>query len=176
MNTNWLLLPQAIIKRYGFVANCEIDPDGRSGRLFDWSHPTLPEPTQAELEQLLLDYEGTAIDRLKADRKREVDQLREQYEFSTFEWNGEVWQSDRDSTTRISGAVLVAQMGYWQGTWKTADNQEIELDSSQIVALGLTLFAHVSKVHTDCQNHKKAIDSLESIEAVAAYDLSAGWG
>ncbi len=52
--TDWLLLPDAIALKWGAVADTACTAD--SGRVTSWRHPSLPEPTEAELVEAIAEF------------------------------------------------------------------------------------------------------------------------
>lgn len=87
-----------------------------------------------------------------------------------------VFDSDLNSRTLLTGAVLLAQMAAAAGQpysvdWTLKDNAVVTLDASDVIAAGIALGNHVAAWHEAGRVARAAIEAAESVEAVNAVDL-----
>ncbi|MBI3447229.1 MAG: DUF4376 domain-containing protein [Magnetospirillum sp.] len=80
-------------------------------------------------------------------------------------YNGWPLATDRDSQAKVNAAYTLARDGYWSGGWKFADGVYRLLAAEQVVAMALTVSAHVQS----CYAHEAAL--LADPEA----DINVGW-
>lgn len=120
-----------------------------------------------------------AVD-LEAARSRTLAAIRRQRD--TAEWSGcetPLGRVDTDpsSQRKISGAVTMAMILGEAFTidWRMADNTVAPHNSAAMIQMGLLVGQHIST----CQNRKNELDaeavSAETIEALEAIDIGAGW-
>jgi hypothetical protein len=104
-----------------------------------------------------------------------VKQWREQAEFSTFTWDGSVFDADEKSAARIAGAfalALASQMAAapYSQVWTLADNTTRELSATDMVGVGAALGTHVGWTHSRGRELRARIEdpaaTSEEIEAV----------
>ena len=107
------------------------------------------------------------LDDIKAQKWAEIKFERDQLEFSGFEFDGGIYDSDQGSQGRIMGA---AAAGLDQ-VWTLADNTTVELSASQLQQLYVTLQLHIASVHERGRIARAAIESAVTKEEVEAIQL-----
>lgn len=80
---------------------------------------------------------------IQDEKWQEMKNLRDQLEFGGFEFEGNTYDSDQVSQSRIFGAAISKT----NQIWTLADNSTIELTSSKIAELYTALQAHISTLH-----------------------------
>ena len=107
------------------------------------------------------------LDEIKVQKWTEIKSQRDQLEFSGFEFDGGIYDSDQVSQGRIMGA---AAAGLDQ-VWTLADNTTVELSASQLQQLYVTLQLHIASVHERGRIARAAIESAVTKEEVEAIQL-----
>jgi hypothetical protein len=77
--------------------------------------------------------------------------------------------------TRAKFALLLGSPWPDQFAWIMADNTLLPLDAVGMSAMADAAAAHVTSLMLTARAHKTAIAALDSVAAVEAYDISAGW-
>lgn len=108
-----------------------------------------------------------SLDAIKAQKWTEIKSERDRLEFSGFEFEGGVYDSDQVSQGRIMGA---ASAGTDQ-TWTLADNTTVNLTGLQLQQLYATLQVHIASVHERGRKARLAVESAETKEEVVAIQL-----
>ena len=90
------------------------------------------------------------------------------------------FDTDDASRANITGAVVGAMIAQAAATpfsigWKLADNSVVDLDAAKMVRVGTAALAHVSACHANAQALGTAIQSADSVAALDAVDVEAGW-
>lgn len=111
--------------------------------------------------------DNRTLDEIKVQKWTEIKSQRDQLEFSGFEFDGGIYDSDQVSQGRIMGA---AAAGLDQ-VWTLADNTTVELSASQLQQLYVTLQLHIASVHERGRIARAAIESAETKEEVVAIQL-----
>ena len=108
-----------------------------------------------------------SLDAIKAQKWTEIKSERDRLEFSGFEFEGGVYDSDQVSQWRIMGAAAagVAQV------WTLADNITVELTAWQLKQLYAALQAHIASVHERGRIARQLIFDAETKEEVEAIHL-----
>lgn len=76
----------------------------------------------------------------------------------------------------VTGAILSAQSNQdFSIRWKLADNTVTELSGSQMIAVGVTVLAHVSACHSRSQALGELIWSATSYDELNNIDVLTGW-
>ena len=107
------------------------------------------------------------LDEIKAQKWAEIKFERDQLEFSGFEFEGNTYDSDQVSQGRIMGAAVAGV----DQVWTLADNTTVELSTSQLQQLYVTLQLHIASVHERGRIARAAIESAETKEEVEAIQL-----
>ena len=105
------------------------------------------------------------LDQIKAQHAAALSARRYDAEIGGCLWNSWPVQTDRDSQAKVNAAYTLARDGYWSGGWKFADGVYRPLIAEQVVAMALTVSAHVQ----GCFAHEAAL--LADPEA----DINVGW-
>ena len=84
-----------------------------------------------------------SLDDLKAQKWTEIKSERDSLEFGGFEFEGNIYDSDQVSQSRIMGAAVAGV----DQVWTLADNTTVELSASQLRQLYAALQAHIASVH-----------------------------
>ena len=107
------------------------------------------------------------LDEIKAQKWAEIKSGRDSLEFSGFEFEGGVYDSDQVSQGRIMGAAS-AQVDQ---TWTLANNEMVELTAMQLSQLYQALQAHIANTHERGRIARQLIYEATSIEQVELVTL-----
>lgn len=107
------------------------------------------------------------LDEIKAQKWDEIKAMRDQLEFSGFEFEGGVYDSDQVSQGRIMGAAVAGV----DQVWTLKDNTTISLTASQLQQLYAALQAHIASVHERGRIARQLIFEAETKEQVEAVQL-----
>lgn len=119
----------------------------------------------------VFDYEtkkwvdNRTLEDAKEHKWEQIKQIRDQYEFGGFEFEGKIYDSDSISQGRIIGAAMAGV----DQTWTLADNSTVELSASQLQQLYAALQAHIASVHERGRVARQKINialTFEEIENV----------
>lgn len=122
---------------------------------------------------LAVNDKTTTIEIAKARKWMSIKAVRDRLEFSTFTWNGLVFNTDPTSQARIAGAVINAMAAKslnqsYSVEWTLSDNTSYVLDIDNVIALGQALAAHVQALHAKSREIRAEIDNATTIEEVEA--------
>lgn len=129
--------------------------------------------TEQDVEQAyngdwyLVGYAPTQpIEELKALKRSEINQARDEAEQGGFEYLGKVFDSDQVSCIRISSAAQAMQYADDTATitWTTQDNSTIDLNKSQLMGLVVALAQHSNTCHQKATSLKAQIEKATSAE------------
>ena len=115
----------------------------------DWTSPT---PT-AELHWTADDglhwIDTASVEQARTYAWVAVKQARDEAEASTFEFEGGMYDPNKENVSGAALAALLAQLGGVEVSriWTLADNSRRVLTGSQIIAMGLALTARVDAIH-----------------------------
>lgn len=125
--------------------------------------PLVPEKKFDYVSKTWID--SRTIDEAKQQKWEQIKQIRDQYEFGGFEFEGNIYDSDQVSQGRIMGAAAAEV----DQTWTLADNSTVELTAQQLKELYAALQAHIAGVHERGRIARQKIETAltyEEIEAV----------
>ena len=107
------------------------------------------------------------LDEIKSQKWDEIKSQRDQLEFSGFEFEGNIYDSDQVSQGRIMGASSsrVDQI------WTIANNEMVELTAIQLSQLYQALQAHIASVHERGCIARQLIFEAETKEQVEAVNF-----
>ena len=108
-----------------------------------------------------------SLDEVKAQKWDDIKLQRDQFEFSGFEFEGNIYDSDQVSQGRIMGAAAAEV----DQTWTLADNTTVELTALQLQQLYAALQAHVASIHERGRIARLSISEAETKEEVEAIQL-----
>ena len=108
-----------------------------------------------------------SLDDIKAQKWAEIKSQRDRLEFGGFEFEGNIYDSDRVSQGRIMGAALAGV----DQVWTLADNTIVELTASKLQQLYAALQAHIASVHERGRIARQLIFEAETKEQVEAIHL-----
>lgn len=101
---------------------------------------------------------------LKANKKQEINQERDRrINGGQITFGGNEFDTDSRGRENLSGVVAhVAAGGSLPGgfTWRTTDNQDIPMDSTDIVNLGATMVDYVNNIYITSWDLKAQVDAL----------------
>lgn len=104
---------------------------------------------------------------LKVKKWESIKAQRTSLEYSGFEFEGNIYDSDQISQGRIMGAALA---GIDQ-IWTLADNTTRELSASQMQQLYVALSQHITAIHERGRIARAAIEAAQTKEEVEAVVL-----
>lgn len=115
------------------------------------------------------------IEDVRAARKAELAAHRYKIETAGITINGAETRTDRESQAALTSAWVQVQIDPaalidWKGAngWTTIDKATVEL-------LAGAVGNHVQQAFSREKLHSDAIDALDTIDAVAEYDITTGW-
>lgn len=90
-------------------------------------------------------------------------------------FHGRVFQTDLASKIQIMNVVDAGALPAYAHYWRTADNTYMEMTFDLFVELKAAIMAREGAAFGASALHQDAVDALATLEAVQAYDYSAGW-
>lgn len=112
-----------------------------------------------------------SLEELKANKKVEINQSRDNAEQGGFEYMGKTFDSDPIACQRISCATQAMNLTPKSGakiTWTTQDNSTIELTAEQLAGLVGALAQHSNACHQKATKLKADVDKAKTAEEVEA--------
>lgn len=107
------------------------------------------------------------LDVIKDRKWSEIKKQRDEMEFSTFQYDGNVYDCDQTSATRIMGAMLAGIAV----EWKTHDNQVVPLTPQKVQGLYTAMITNTATAHARGRTAKDAIDAATTIEQINAVEF-----
>lgn len=113
------------------------------------------------------------LDLAKDERWQTIKRQRQHHERGGFTYGGKVYDSDIESTLRITRAGALAQgdLDGFSIDWTTADNDEVTLTGAEMVALDAALAQHVAAGHA----HSRALRAAINAATTEAEVLAVQW-
>ena len=113
------------------------------------------------------------LDELKAEKREEINQARDNAEQGGFEYMGKIFDSDQVSCQRISCAaqamsVLTMSAETPTITWTCQDNTTIDLSASELMGLVVALAQWSNSCHEKATALKAQIDACTGKEELDA--------
>lgn len=114
------------------------------------------------------------LDIVKATKKLEINQVRDQLEASGFSYLNKVFDSDAQSIKRLYGAAMAAQVAVSGGaiptdvfvTWTTADGSTVDMTYQDAIMLPVVMAAVGNQLHTQARDLKAQVDAATTVEGV----------
>lgn len=127
--------------------------------------PNSPEPDPTTLEDMI------------AAKLAELDDYRWQKEVGGTAFGDGTIRTDWNSQNKIAAAYIMAinDPDYTIPVWEVVPGVFIPLDNATIRALGVTVRDHVQATFNRKAQLHPIIAALDSVEAVAAFDIAAEW-
>lgn len=131
-------------------------------------------------------YADRSLSEMKHARRDQVDDLLLQKGDQGIEYpegSGKFLQLRPQDQPKVIAMAVQAQLAIAAGSgwapdfaWRMRDNSFLPITTPQaMLALAVTAAARVYITRKIAWQHKDAIDALQSAQAVAEYDISAGW-
>jgi hypothetical protein len=146
--------------------------EGRSGP--NW---TITPPSGGNEGTAVAGYTVTSrpLATVKAERKAALADHRYAKETGGITLGGAAVRTDRESQALVTGAYALVQAAPetildWKGAGGWA-----QLDAATMTAIALAVGAHIQACFSNERTHAEAIDALDTVAAVAAYDFTTGW-
>ena len=119
--------------------------------------------------EILVD-QSTSFETARSRTWTRIKQARSMAELGDFEFNGGLYQADKE---RIIGATTLAILAQsvsapYSETWTLSDNSTVVLDAGQVIQLGIALGKHVSSVFAIGRELRSAITAAQTIEELDA--------
>lgn len=117
----------------------------------------------------------------KTELLAQVNAKRDELETLGFPYAGLWFQSDERSVARINSTALTASAALMAGQspafpdWLAADNTPLQVDAAGVLALQAALTAHAGALHQHARLLKDQVAAAQSVEDLAAIDISSGW-
>ena len=113
------------------------------------------------------------LDDLKALKRAEINQHRDQVEFGPFEYNGMAFDGDVDAQRRLAGYISVSKSALAQGEeysreFILADNTVVTLQANDFVAIELAKIDQVAAAFAKAILLKQQIEQATSKEELEA--------
>ncbi|NAS06224.1 DUF4376 domain-containing protein [Acinetobacter haemolyticus] len=102
------------------------------------------------------------VEQVKSDKWALVKSERDAIEVSGFEYDGNIYDSDTISQSRI---IAAAQLGV-PTVWTLKDNSTIELTAQQLNELSQSLALHITSLHERARIARQLINQAENIEQI----------
>lgn len=131
-----------------------------------------PIPSEAELltEQLNI---------VKTLKKNLINDLRDQYLYDRFIYDGKRWDCDDVSRGNINGVLTTGLLnsGALQPgmVWRDYDNNNWSVDFAYMANMSAALATFTNSVYQNSWTHKANVDALTTIQDVITYDYSTNW-
>lgn len=136
--------------------------------------PTPPPSGRHKLQaETLIWVDATNLADLKSERWTAIKSQRSALEFGGFTWDGSAFDSDPQAQARIQGGVQLATIAAAQSQpfsidWTLADNTVRTLSGADMIAVGMTLAAHVQAVHAIARTLRLQIEAATTLAEVEA--------
>lgn len=115
------------------------------------------------------------IEEAKAGRLAELAEYRWLKETAGVNVNGFIIKTDEVSQAKMSGAKVYSDLNpETLIDWKT-DNGWIQIDRNTLLTAGNAVGAHVQACYSQERVHSDAINALDTIAEIEAYDIQTGW-
>lgn len=109
------------------------------------------------------DWEDTrTVDQVRSSKWNEIKNLRDSLEYSGFSFEGNEYDSDVKSQSRI---IAASNLGS-SVEWTTKDNAIVLLSVTQLVGLREALANHVTQLHDRGRKARELIYSLDTIDKI----------
>lgn len=139
--------------RYNGTSWEDLPPSPGAGYAFDYSAKQWIDPR--------------TLDEIKAQKWAEIKSQRDQLEFSGFEFEGGIYDSDQVSQGRIMGAAAAGM----DQVWTLADNTTTYLTANELVQLYQALQMHIAITHQRGRAAREAIMSATTKDEVESITL-----
>lgn len=115
------------------------------------------------------------LEQKRTGKWEEIKAARYAAEFGVFTWDGKTFDCDPDSTTRITGAMQMAQFAISAGQafsrdWILSDNTVATLDGSQMIAVGVALVNHVGAQYGKSTLLRTALEAATTAQEIDAVE------
>lgn len=149
--------------------------DGEGEIIEAWSSPLL-RPSDETIQQWHDAYHGPpSLAEVRAAKLAALADRRWRVETQGITVAGARIKTDRESQALLTGAWCACQLNpALLIDWKGEDGW-VQIDAVTVSALAAAVSAHVQGCFTAEKTHAEAIAALETVEAVAAYDITDGW-
>lgn len=132
------------------------DIDLISEEIWDYFNNPVPRPSADPIDFMTLtEYKDIC--------KENVNQYREEIINAGYHWNGHCYDSDeraRANVTSVSTAIANGIVLPSNFSWRTRDNQNIPMNSQEVVAFGVAMMNWVSTVYAVSWFHKDNMDAI----------------
>jgi len=113
------------------------------------------------------------LDEIKADKRQQINSIRDNLEQAGFPYMGEVIDSNSVSVQRITIAVQAAQAAVAFGqpfsvNWTCQDNKVLALDAAGMIGMPVALATNANKIHQVARDKKSLIDAAKTAAEVEA--------
>ena len=139
----------------------------------EWQDTLHPRPTHDEIRAELARLQ---LEAAKAAQFKAVGELL-QRKTAAITWKGDVYQTDVTAKERLAAEEKAIERGDRPdpSPWRTLDNQLIALSNAELKSLISAVYLHHRQMILASFNHKDAIEALETVAAVEAYEVAEGW-
>ena len=121
---------------------------------------------------------GPSIEKLKADKTEAINFERERRGILPITFQGIEWDADELSQRNISAwmASIAAGVAIPTGfVWRATDNVNHPADAAFVNGLGAAITLRGTLLYQTSWGKKAAVNALTTVDAVKAYDVTAGW-
>lgn len=108
-----------------------------------------------------------SLEEIKEEKWNQIKLQRNRLEFGGFEFEGNTFDSDIPSQSRIATATSLG----FEVEWTTKDNSSVELSSDQLKSLQIALARHVNDLHEKARKVRAKIAEASTKEEVEAVTL-----
>ena len=107
------------------------------------------------------------LEEVKEAKIKELKQIRNTFEVSPIEYEGNLFDYDEDSRDRISIARQAMEDGLMESiTWTTADNQRVEITLEDFKGINSLSALRSNGLHVKYNNKKAEVQKAETIKEV----------
>jgi hypothetical protein len=165
-----MLLVKDIFGRVSILTT-EIDYTGQEGYIHieETDIPDTPSELWDIVDGKLIIKEPPKIslDELRANKKAEINALKEKEEYADIEYLNNTYQADADSQNKLTSAVLLCQVtGLNSYAWWTADNKQVTLTFQELAGLGAAIASRSSALVAKGRELKDAADYAQTAEEI----------
>lgn len=107
-----------------------------------------------------------------------INEHREKLFDSGIFYMGYIFDSDEKSRLNVTAvtAAIASGIPLLPGfSWRSQNNTSVPMTSQQFMGLAVALLARTNQIYGVSWYHKDAVSTLETLEAVDAYDFTLGW-
>lgn len=116
------------------------------------------------------------LEELKIEKKKELANLRYQKEIAGVIFENNTYDTSRESQTKYTAIYVIASSDpNYTVNWKTTDGIFVNLNSTQIISLTLSVQQHIQSVFDKEKYYSDLIDAAQTKQDLSEIDIYQGW-